>query len=283
MPPRPEHRLEVGDVRLSIDLEAGGRAASWLVGDLSLLARHGVDPEESGMYPMAPWAGRLRDNAVSVHGHAHSFAPSYGPWAIHGLALGAPVEVLESEESADYTRLAVRVDHATGWPWPMAIDLVWELRPRVVTTSIIVHAFEDEFPVVVGWHPWFRRRLAVGESVQWRVDAEEMVERGEDHLPTGRLLPFAPDAGPFDDAFRAPSCRASVRWPGALTVDITNDAPWFVVFDELADAVCVEPQSGPPNGVNDGLGGPIPTAAPGRPHVMSTTWRLSDDRLVDSA
>jgi aldose 1-epimerase len=283
MPPRPEHRLQVGDLRLGVDLEAGGRATTWEVGGLSLLARHGEAPEEHGMYPMAPWAGRLRGNAVQANGVDHRLAPSYGPWAIHGLALARPVEVLESQESDDYARLAVRVDHADGWPWPMAIDVVWELRPGLVTTSILVHAFEDAFPAVVGWHPWFRRSLGVGDSIEWSVEAEQLVERGDDHLPTGRLLPVDPEAGPYDDAFWVPSGRAVVRWPGALTLDIANDAPWFVVFDELPDAMCVEPQSGPPNGLNDGLGQPIPLAAPGRPHVLTTTWGLRDDQPADRA
>lgn len=283
MPPRPEHRLEVGDVRLDIDLDLGGRATRWEVGGYSVLARHGEAPEEHGMYPMAPWAGRVRDNALVTADRVHPLEPSYGPWAIHGLAVAAPVEVLESERSDDVARLAVRVDHAPGWPWPMAIDLVWLLTPRLLTTSIVVHAFEDEFPTVVGWHPWFPRTLATGETAQWSIEAEQMVERGDDHLPTGRLLPYADVAGPFDDAFWVPTGRAYVRWPGAVRIDIANDSPWFVVFDQLPDAVCLEPQSGPPNGVNDGLGHGIPSALPGRPHVMTTTWLISDDPPEDRA
>ena len=275
--------LEVGDVRLDIDLTRGGRAIRWDVGGYSVLAHHGDAHEENGMYPMAPWAGRLRDNAVSHRGGVHALEPSYGPWAIHGLALGAPAEILEDEGDAESARLVLRVDHDPGWPWPMAIDVVWELTPRLLSTSIIVHAFEDEFPAVVGWHPWFRRRLDSGAGVEWSVDADLLVERGSDHLPTGLLLPYDEAAGPFDDAFHAPSGVASVRWPGALRIDIVNDSPWFVVFDQLPDAVCVEPQSGPPDGVNAGLIEPIAMAAPGQPHVLTTTWRMLDDPLADQA
>jgi aldose 1-epimerase len=278
-----ERRLEVADVRLDIDLVRGGRATRWDVAGHSLLAHHGDAPEEHGMYPMAPWAGRLRDNALQHHDLSHALEPSYGPWAIHGLALAAPTEVLEDVADRDFARLVLRVDHAPGWPWPMAIDVVWELMPRLLMTSIIVHAFEDEFPAVLGWHPWFRRRLESGGDLEWNVEADLKVERGSDHLPTGRLLPYDDAAGPFDDAFVVPTGRASVRWPGALAIEVENDAPWYVVFDELPDAVCLEPQSGPPNGVNDGLGYAIPTAAPGRPHVMTTTWRMTDDPLVDPA
>jgi aldose 1-epimerase len=278
MPPRPEHRLQVGDVTIGLDLEAGGRATTWQVADLSLLAHHGDSAVEHGMYPMAPWAGRLRDNAVVVRGHAHELPVTYDGWALHGVALAAPVDVLDATETPDLSRVAFRVADSGSWPWPMAIDVIWELRPRELTTGIVVHALEEAFPVVVGWHPWFARLLGRGRSVAWLADADTLAERGSDHLPTGRMLPALETTGPYDDAFVVPSGVARVWWPGALEVEISNDAPWFVVFDELPDAVCVEPQSGPPNGVNDGLTLPIPIAAPGRPHAMVTTWTMRDDQ-----
>ena len=45
------------------------------------------------------------------------------------------------------------------------------------------------------------------------------------------------------------------------------------MIDQLPDAVCVEPQSGPPNGINDALGGAIPTAAPAS---FSSSNRIGD-------
>jgi aldose 1-epimerase len=274
MPPRPdesrEHRLRVGDVEIVLDLDAGGRAVSWQVGDLSLLAHHGDEPVEYGMYPMAPWAGRLRDNA-------HEFPITFGAWAIHGVALDAPVDILDSTQTDDLSRVVLRVADSGTWPWPMAIDIIWELRPRELTTAIVVHALEEEFPAVVGWHPWFVRSLGRGRPLAWLTDAESLVERGDDHLPTGRLLPAVDSHGPYDDAFVVPSGIARVWWPGALEIEITNDAPWYVVFDELPDAACVEPQSGPPDGVNDSLIMPVPMAVPGRPHAMVTMWVMRDD------
>jgi galactose mutarotase-like enzyme len=193
MPPRPdesrEHRLRVGDVEIVLDLDAGGRAVSWQVGDLSLLAHHGDEPVEYGMYPMAPWAGRLRDNAVVVRDHVHEFPITFGAWAIHGVALDAPVDILDSTQTDDLSRVVLRVADSGTWPWPMAIDIIWELRPRELTTAIVVHALEEEFPAVVGWHPWFVRSLGRGRPLAWLTDAESLVERGDDHQPTGRLLP----------------------------------------------------------------------------------------------
>jgi galactose mutarotase-like enzyme len=287
MPSPPElrsHRsvtLAVGDVELDVDLDAGARATRWDVGRHSLLIAHGPHPFEHGMYPMGPWAGRLRDNAVVFRGVRHDLPVNYGDWAMHGTLALEPAAVLDHEEGRDVARLVARIDEHPGWPWPMAVDIEWELRERCLTTTITVTAHEDEMPVVLGWHPWFRRRLDVGGPLEWTLAATTRAERGEDYLPTGRLLPFDPAEGPFDDAFEVPSGCATVRWPGALAVEISSSAGWFVVFDQLPSSACIEPQSGPPNGVNDGLGSPVQLAVPGRPLRLVTTWTILDEPQGD--
>lgn len=272
-----ERVLAVGDVELAIDVNHGARALSWKVDGLSLLAVHGEDPVESGMYPMAPWAGRTRDNLVVIDGAATALPVTYDGWALHGTVLASELELVELVQEADHARLVARSRIHAGWPWPMEVDIAWDLRPRLLTTTITVSSLHVPFPTVVGWHPWFRRELHRGGSLEWELDATLRAECGADNLPTGAFLPYDSSDGPFDDTFVVPEGRARVRWPGALSIEIVSDAPWFVVYDQLPDAACVEPQSGPPNGVNDGLGQPIAISAPGRPHQLTTRWIMRDD------
>ena len=273
MPSHPDRlvRLAVGDVSIVVDLDDGARAVEWSVGGHELLGSYGHLPIEHGMYPMAPWAGRIRGNVVEWNGTAHSLPVTHDLWAIHGTALAQPARVLEHTEGADRARLVARIEEHPGWPWAMAVDIEWDLRPRELTTRISVHALVEPFPVVVGWHPWFRRRLDSGQVLEWSLDAIEQLVRGDDHLPTGEEVPYDAGAGPFDDAFRVPDGRASVSWPGALAIDIASDGGWYVVFDELASYVCVEPQSGPPDGLRAGA-----VASPDSPHVLTTTWTMRD-------
>lgn len=42
----------------------------------------------------------------------------------------------------------------------------------------------------------------------------------------------------------------TLTWPEELELKVTSRAEWVVIYDEPEDAVCVEPQSGPPNGLN---------------------------------
>ncbi len=272
--------LAVDDVTVVVDLDEGARAIQWTVAGHELLGFYGDDPIEHGMYPMAPWAGRIRGNAVQWNDEEHALPVTHEPWAIHGTALAQPATVLESTQDVHEARLVARIEEHPGWPWPMAVDIEWHLRARTLTTTITVHALADPFPAVVGWHPWFRRQLDSGGPLQLSIRASERLVRGDDHLPTGEVVPYDPGDGPFDDAFRVPDGCATVSWPEALAVDIASDSDWYVVFDELPSFVCVEPQSGPPDGLRAGdsgmnWGGPA-IASPGSPHVLTTTWTMRD-------
>lgn len=271
MPPRPDalHHLQAGGVELVIDLDSGARAQSWRIDGRELLGALGPDPVEHGMYAMAPWAGRIRDNAVDVDGVAVALPVTYPPWALHGTVLNASASLVRRTTDSRGEMLVAAVDSHPGWPWPAKVELTWQVTPDAVVTVIEVQALGEPFPAVVGWHPWFRRSLGEGGSLDWSLAATGRLVRGEDHLPTGEVAPFDRADGPFDDAFRVPDGRAIVAWPGVLALEIASSGDWYVVFDERADFVCVEPQSGPPDGL-----GTAPLVTPDRPLRFVTTWTV---------
>lgn len=263
--------LEVAGVRVAIDPAQGGRAVSWQVDGHELLAHHGDDPVEHGMYAMAPWAGRLRGNEVMTRAGARVLPATYGPWALHGTVLDRAAAVVEQHhvEGLSEATLVSR-DHGS-WPWPMAVTLIWRLEPGMLTTIIRVESVGEAFPCVVGWHPWFRRTVA-GVTGQWRLDATAMLERGDDALP--KSMGAVPNEGPFDDAFLVPSGQAHLTWPSILDLDIDADSSWFVVYDALVDAFCVEPQSGPPDGLVEHPWATPAVVTPGCPVEQIVRWRM---------
>jgi aldose 1-epimerase len=93
-----------------------------------------------------------------------------------------------------------------------------------------------------------------------------MYARGADHLPTGALVE-RPD-GPYDDTFPLPGGEVGLHWPDALSARCRTDCGHVVVFDERPGAVCVEPQTGPPDWINRHPR----TVAPGAPVVARATW-----------
>lgn len=272
--------LRSGSQTLHWDPDLGGRLTSWRVGDVELLARRSDDPIEFGMYPMAPWAGRVRGNEITSESlrrmGVEAEAPlklsvNYHPWAIHGTCFTAPVDSMMARDNTVVSRQVI-----PKWPWSAELVNTWTLHDDGFDVTMTVHSDEPS-PVLLGWHPWFRRELR-SSSVEWSVNSATMSVRS-DSLPTDEWLTIADTSGPYDDVFRCPDNRVDITWPGVLALSVTSSHPWFVIFDEQPDAICVEPQTQIPNAWNDPLAGEPGEAGPGSDVTLTTQWRWSMDGI----
>lgn len=268
-------QLSVGDASIVIDPGAGGRAVSWSIAGLEILHRFGSHAVEYGMYAMAPWAGRLRSNAVPTASGPHTLPVTYAPWALHGTVLDQSARVVSTLQEETRAEVVLVTDEHPSWPWPMSVVTAWTLLPDSLTSTIEVQAEEKPFPVTMGWHPWFRREVG-GRQLAWWMDADGMLLRDRDGLPESFTAGVVP--GPYDDAFRVPDGQAHLEWPGVLRLDVDSDGGWYVVFDVRPECVCLEPQTGPPDALEDRPWHAAQHAAPGEPLRLTVTWRWSDLR-----
>ena len=109
-------------------------------------------------------------------------------------------------------------------------------------------------------------RVDGDEEVRLRFEPGQMLVRDAEGIPTGERV--APPPGPWDDAFTDVASEPELTWPGRLRLTIASSCPWWVVYSQPRHAVCVEPQSGPP----DALNGYAETVAPGAPMVHRMRW-----------
>jgi aldose 1-epimerase len=263
--------LRAGPAEAVLDPGAGGRFAALRVDGQDLLLTEGYGPLSWGAYPMVPWAGRLRDGLLRWDGDEHAL-PTHliPPHAIHGTLVETAWDVVDPVGAS----VAV-LEAPLGPPWPFGGRAVHRvsLAADELTATLEVHAGVRSFPAIAGWHPWFPRTLrgsagVAGGAVEIDLRAGGMLRRGEDGLPTGAVDPVPP--GPWDDCFVGVAAPPVVRWPGALEVALESDAAYWVVYTEHADGVCVEPQTGPPNGLNTG---DFRLVEPSRPLVVSLRLR----------
>jgi aldose 1-epimerase len=264
--------LRAGTVEAVLDPGAGGRIASLRVDGLELLITEGPGPLLWGCYPMVPWAGRLREGLLRWRGEEHRLPTDVlPPHAIHGTLLETAWDVVDA--GPDGATLAA--DLALPWPWGgRAVHRV-TVTPGGLRAELEVQAGDRAMPVIVGWHPWFARVLrdpagaAVGERVAVDLEAGGMLRRGSDGMPDGTVVrPIPPE--PWDDCFIDVAGAPGVHWPGALAVRIESDAPCWVVYTEHEKGVCVEPQTGPPDGLNTDAHALV---EPGAPLVAAMTIR----------
>lgn len=245
-----DRRLELSAPSASavVSLDHGGRLASLVVDGYELLVTRSDsptpdDPMAWGVYPMVPWAGRVDRGTFRFRGEDHQLPINMAPHAIHGTGFASRWHLV-----ADAT-IGYRFDR----PWPFAgtVSQSFVLAPDHLETTMTVTA-EDSMPLLVGWHPWFRRRLttATGSGADAVLDfgSPPMYELDERAIPTGRLVPCPP--GPWDNCFTDLDRDPRLRWPGLLTITVGSSCDHWVMFDQPPHAVCVEPQSGAPDEFN---------------------------------
>ncbi len=266
--------LSAGRAEAVVDPASGGRIAALRVDGRDVLVTDGPGPLAWGCYPMVPWAGRIRDGLLRWRGEEHRFAAHLlPPHAIHGTLLESAWQVV-AVGSAEATLAA-----DLGPPWPFGGRVVHRVRvqPDGLHAELEVHAADRPMPVIVGWHPWFPRVLrdaagvAAGGRIEVDLPAGGMLRRGPDGIPTGEVVrPIPPE--PWDDCFVDLARSPAVRWPRALEVTVASDARYWVCFTEREEGVCIEPQTGPPNGLNT-LDHDV--VATDRPFVatMSISWQ----------
>lgn len=239
--------LSSGAAQVVIAAERGGRLAELSIGGRNLLVERPLgeepDPLTWGSYPMVPFAGRVRHGRLRFGTEEIALPITLGPHAIHGYGYVSPWTI----EHADPTSARLSLRLGPPWPWPATVIQEFSLSDHRLDITMSLRADADQ-PVSLGWHPWFRRELDDGDTpVKLEFAPSAMYELDDEAIPTGTLIDV-PD-GPWDNCF-AGVTRPQLSW-GDLQLELSSSAPLWVVYDEPAHALCVEPQTGPPNGLND--------------------------------
>ncbi|MFZ9985552.1 MAG: aldose 1-epimerase [Ilumatobacteraceae bacterium] len=226
-------------IALSVEPSAGGRISSLLIaGRERLVVDRSRGPIGWGCYVMTPWAGRMRHGELTFNGSNYHVPCDLPPHAIHGTAYGASWVVEE------VTSTSLVLSYPIGSPWPFTGNVRHEisLDHDTIGLTLELHA-ADTMPAQVGWHPWFVRPAHIEHSFR------AMYVRGSDGIPTGELV--EPTRGPHDDCFVDALTTPQVIFDDGVSLELHSDCSHWVVYDEQTHGLCIEPQSGPPNGVND--------------------------------
>ena len=279
-------RLVAGGARLLVDTEHGGRIASLVVAGRELLVTSGYGPFGWGCFPMAPFAGRLRDARLAFAGRTHELPANEAPHALHGIVAERPWHAIDGEPSA------IGCELEPPWPFRGRVRQWFDLAPDRLDVTMELEADEPQ-PAVIGWHPWFRRRVPAaggalsgaldgagdaGDEIEIEIEPAAMYRLDADGIPTGELV--EPPPRPWDDCFVGLARPPVVRWPGVLRLTIDSTADHWVVYDRQNDGVCIEPQTGPPDGLNFAPR----IVVPGEPLRIAMTWSWAGDgRAGDDA
>ncbi len=216
---------------------------------------------------MAPYAGRVRRGLMEWDQQVVELPIVMEPHAIHGTTYGVAWDVVKATESSAH----LRVEFGPDWPFGGWIEHHIELFDGFLRQTLTAVSPDVLAPVTFGWHPWFPRHLRPGGAqVHWSFDTTgvRMFQRDADGIATSMMVDIP--EGRVDDCFSGVA-TVRVEWPGEFAFDIEHDCPVVVLFDGLDHAVCVEPQTGPPDVVQVWPG--RCEVSPGVPVSATCIWR----------
>lgn len=256
--------LQNDDCQMHVSAEHGGRIASLEIFGEELLVGPSENPLAWGSYPLAPWAGRLRNGRFLFGGREYRIAQTRHQHPLHGMVF-----------RQTWNRVAentLRCELAPEWPFDGFALQRFTLGGDTLTVRLELHATGAAFPASVGFHPWFRRHLKRGQPLALDCDASSCLPLDDDGLPAGKLLAATERSG--DDCLTGLRRNPRIRWPGVLRLHLASSHPWWIVYTRPAHAVCVEPWTAPPDALNSQ---PV-IVHPGTPLVleMRLQWESDD-------
>ena len=250
--------LETGAWQAAIWPERGARVMRLAFHGQPIL-REPVSSEDLDKNPMVygiPFLfppNRTDGGRFSFEGKEYRLPVNEPQWKnhIHGLFADAPFEVVE--EGKD--RLLTKVENKGNlFPFPCRVEMLDLLTEKGFRRETrIINTGSGRMPVEIAFHTTF----ASGESVQ--VPLALRWETDERYLPTGRMLALssweeqlclgADTRGQIVSGFYTAAGHTAQIGDFLYTVS-ENFTDWITFNGKGQEWICLEPQSGPVNGLN---------------------------------
>ena len=219
--------------------EFGGRVGSLAVRGHEMFVTGDAtkDPLSWGCYPMVPYAGRVRDALLNFGDRQFTLRKNVPPHSIHGTVFDRTWKILETNS----TSVLLEISLGDDWPFRGTVQHRIQLSDSNLKMQLSVNA-RDVMPVQIGWHPWFVKPQST--SLQFGA----MLQRDKSGIATE--VQIRPPTTPVDDCFINPDELLTITI-GNAQLTLLSDCSHWVIYDIPTEATCIEPQSGPPNGIND--------------------------------
>ena len=233
--------IDSDQISIAIDLDQGARLASVQWRDMQFVVPFRGQDLTWGWFAMAPFAGRVKNGVIrDLKGNEYQLPTNFDPpHALNGLAVLSSWEDLGG--GRQFLELPSPYEGAT-------VTQSYEILDNAIRWSLEYEANGSELPVTLGFHPWFTREIGKGDSAELSFKANKMFKRSSDQIPTGELIP--PSTPPWDDTFVEVLGTPEIIWPGAARVTVESDTPYWHIYDQDEDGICIEPVTAPPDAQN---------------------------------
>ncbi len=301
--------LRAGAARAVVRPQAGGRVCALALARpdgqavpvLFPYESPGVDPVnwgKGGIYPLAPYSGRIAQARVHFPGGTADLVPhpNAPPHSLHGHAHGLPWSVQSQDAAAGRAVLRFSSPPVPAWPWAIDVQATMQLRPDALVMDMALTAGPGSgcvgpMPAGLGWHPFFLHRpgarLRFGAGTRWSAAPDHVPQAPhpvapQDRFDTPRPLPegaITTDLSDWQGLFELELPQGDV-----LRLEADAPATHLVLHRTAAQTyLCVEPVTHVADGFNLGARGVPGTGtvwlAPGEALRARLTLRLAPYRF----
>ena len=238
--------IDGDQISIAIDLDQGARLASVQWRDMQFALPFRGQDLTWGWFSMSPFAGRIRDGIIKdKKGNEYQLPNNFDP--PHALiGYGALSSWEDIGGGRQHLELPAPFNGAT-------VTQSYEILDNAIRWSLEYEANGCDLPVTLGFHPWFAREIGKGDSAELLFAANKMFKRVDDYLPTGEII--SPAQPPWDDTFMEIKGVPEIVWPGAARLTMECDTPYWMVYSQDEDGICIEPVTAPPDAQNLGIQG----------------------------
>ena len=143
---------------------------------------------------MNPFSCRLQ-NGTYVHENTQFTIDKFylGDHALHGILYDSNFEIINTETSENDASVTLQYEYLKtdkGFPFNYSLLLKWtfEDNNKVQVETTITNKDQQNFPMMDGWHPYFKLGENVNDSTLQFINKGILVYN-TDLLPTGEILP----------------------------------------------------------------------------------------------
>ncbi len=143
---------------------------------------------------MNPYSCRLNKGCYIHNNKEYKINKYYlGVHSIHGLVYDANFVLEHSEVKDNQASVSLVYQYQkqdTGFPFEYEIKLNWvfEQNNKVSVTTTILNNSAESFPMMDGWHPYFKLGESINDCAIWFSD-QGLLAYDLELIPTGNIIP----------------------------------------------------------------------------------------------
>ncbi|WP_053976185.1 aldose 1-epimerase [Mangrovimonas xylaniphaga] len=261
-----------------INLRTGGTLDVLELEGAKIISNEGALPFASSV--LFPFANRIAKGQYTFEGETYQLKKgAVDPNnAIHGLIYDKEFDIVNQEVTSEKAMATLRYEQTEpqeGFPFLYAVELTYAVSNSELTLIVDVENIGAQaFPFTLGWHPYFESSN-LGESHllmdckgKLKVDALMIpVEKEALQFPSELQI----GEQQFDDCFLLGDTTVGFKTPDYhIAIATTSKENYLQVYTPPGrKAMAIEPQTGPANSFNSGMG--LQTLQPQKRYNLSWT------------